>query len=159
MYRLLKVSIVNSYILYTTTLRQLGQQPQSHLQFCREFILQLVAHRLQLPLPSRFGPHVDLSLERLRPVTHFSEESERRWECRVYCAVLLVGVIPHHIFVLPALIGHIATSPPRTLFQAISREGELSAIETRPEAEHMHPFTLSLSLSLSIYIYIYIYYI
>ena len=84
---LLQVSIVNSYILYTTTRRQLGQQPQSHLQFCREFILQFVAHRLQLPPPSCFGSHVDLSLERLRPVTHFSEESERRWDCRV-CSVV-----------------------------------------------------------------------
>ena len=107
MFWLLQVSIVKSYIIYTTTLRQLGQQPQSHLEFCREFILQFVAHRLQLPPPSRFGPHVDLSLERLRPVTHFSEESERRWDCRV-CSV--VGRhIPHHTFVLPALIGHIYT--------------------------------------------------
>ena len=108
MFWLLQVSIVNSYILYTTTLRQLGQQPQSHLHFRREFILQLVAHRLQLPPPSRFGPHVDLSLERLRPVTRFSEESERILLKNV-CAVLLVGVIPHHTFVLPALIGHIST--------------------------------------------------
>ena len=71
MFWLLQVSIVNSYISYTTTLRRLGQQPQSHLQFCHEFILQFVAHRLQLAPPSRFGPHVDLSLERLRPVTRF----------------------------------------------------------------------------------------
>ena len=69
--------------------------------------------------------------------------------------VLLVSVIPHHTFVLPALIG---TSPPRTLFQAIPHEGELSARETRPEVEHIAPiYSLSLSLSLSLYIYIYIY--
>ena len=41
---------------------------------------------------------------------------------------------------------------PGPLFRAIPHEGELSAIEIRPEAEHMHPFTLSLSL----YIYNYI---
>ena len=72
MFLLLLVSIFSSYILYTTTLRQLEQQPQSHLQFCREFMLQFVANRLQLPPPSHSGPHVDLSFELLCPVNHFS---------------------------------------------------------------------------------------
>ena len=87
MFWLLEVSVVNSYILYTTSLGQYGQQPRSHLQFRRELILQLVSHRLQLPAPSRSGPRVDLSLERLRPVPHFAEESERRRDCRVCSAV------------------------------------------------------------------------
>ena len=84
---LLEVSVINTYIVYTSRLRQLRQQPRSHLQFHRELILQLVTHRLQLTAPSRHGPHIYLSLERLRPVPHLSVESERRRDCRV-CGIV-----------------------------------------------------------------------
>ena len=78
MFWMLEVAVVNTYILYTSTLLDASQQPHSHLQFRRELVLELVAHRLQLPAPDRPGCHVDLSLKRLRPVPHFSEESDWR---------------------------------------------------------------------------------
>ena len=81
------VAFVNAYILYTSTLREASQQPRSHLQFRRELVLELVAHQLQLPAPGCPGRRVNLSLERLRPVPHFSEESYRRRDCRVCSGV------------------------------------------------------------------------
>ena len=87
MFWLLEVSVVNTYIVHTTRLRHLGQQPLSHVQFCRKLILQLVAYRLQLPPPSRLGPHVYFSLERLCQVPHFSEESEWRRDFRM-CSIV-----------------------------------------------------------------------
>ena len=80
---LLEVSVLNSYFIYTTTLRQHGQQPRTHLQHRRALILSLVSHRLRLPPPVRPGRRVDLSLERLRPIPHFSEEGDRRRDCSV----------------------------------------------------------------------------
>ena len=79
---LLEVSVVNSYIVYTTRLRQLGQEPLTHLQYRRSLILSLVSHRLQVPQPSRPGRRADMSLERLRPIPHFAEEVERPAGCR-----------------------------------------------------------------------------
>ena len=78
-----QVSVVNSYIVYTTRLWTLGQQPLTHLQYRRSLILRLVSHRLQLPQNPRPGHHVDLSLGRLRPIPHFTEEGDRRRDCRV----------------------------------------------------------------------------
>ena len=80
---LLEVTTVNSYIVYTTRIRQLGQQPHTHLQYRRSLILGLVSHRLRLPIHNRPGRRIDLSLERLRPIPHFSEEGDRRRDCRV----------------------------------------------------------------------------
>ena len=77
---LLEVSTINSYVIYTSRLRQLGQHPLLHLQFRRSIVLSLVSHRLQLPRPPRPGRRADLSLERLRSVPHFSEEGR---DCRV----------------------------------------------------------------------------
>lgn len=86
---LLEVSVVNSYILYGTRLRQLGSEPLSHLQFRRSHLTSLVSRQLDRPQPVRPGQRADLSLERLRPIPHFAEEAERsegrdsRKDCRV----------------------------------------------------------------------------
>ena len=80
---LLEVSVVNSYIVYKSRLQHLGQPQLTHLQYRRSLILSLVSHRLQLPQQPRPGRRVDMSLERLRPIPHFSDEAERRRDCRV----------------------------------------------------------------------------
>ena len=53
---------------------------------------------------------------------------------------------------LPAQIGHISTPD---IVSGYTTEGELSALETRPEAEHMHPFTLSLYIYITLILGIY----
>ena len=80
---LLEVSVINSYIVYKQTLQQVGQEPLSHLQYRRSVVLSLVSYQLQLPPRQRPGRRADMSLERLRPVPHFSEESGNRKDCRV----------------------------------------------------------------------------
>ena len=80
MFWLLEVSVVNAYIVHTTRLKQ---KPLTHLQFRRALIQGLVSHRLHVPQPLRPGRRVDMSLERMRPIPHFSEEGDRRRDCRV----------------------------------------------------------------------------
>ena len=80
---LLEASVVNSFITYSLRLRCLGQQPLGHQQFRRALVLSLVARRSHVPAPRRPGRHTDNSLERTRPVPHYSEEGERRRDCRV----------------------------------------------------------------------------
>ena len=79
----LEVSVINTYITYTSRMQHVGQQHLTHLPFRHSLILRLVSHRLQLPPQPRPGRRVDMSLERLRPVPHFSEEGQRRRDCRV----------------------------------------------------------------------------
>ena len=86
---LLEVSVVNTYIVYTTTLGQFGQQPRSsRLQFRRELILQLFAHRLQLQHQAATGP---TSISFLNDSVQFltsqwNPKGGRRRDCRV-CTV------------------------------------------------------------------------
>ena len=80
---LLEASVVNSFITYSLRLRCLGQQPLGHQQFRRALVLSLVARRSHVPAPRRPGRHTDNSLERTRPIPHFSEEGEKRRDCRV----------------------------------------------------------------------------
>ena len=86
MFWLHEVSVVNSYIVYTTRLTLLQQRPLTHLQFRCSLIQGLVSHWLQVPQPIRPGRRVDMSLERMRPIPHFSEEGDIQLDCRV-CSV------------------------------------------------------------------------
>ena len=79
---LLEVSVVNSFITYTTRLHQLGAEPETQLQFHRSLVLSLVSNQLGLPQPPRPGRRADMSLERLRPIPHFAEEAERSQSSR-----------------------------------------------------------------------------
>ena len=83
MFWLLEVSIVNAYILHSTQLTTHQQPPLTHLQFRRALVQGLVSHRLHVPQPLRPGRRVDMSLEQMRPILHFSDESDRRRDSRV----------------------------------------------------------------------------
>ena len=86
---LLEVSVINSYIVYKAKVQQQGQEPLSHLQYRWSLVVSLVSHQLQHPTRPRPGRRTDSSLERLRAVPHFAEESssdgrrDSRKDCRV----------------------------------------------------------------------------
>ena len=84
MFWLLEVSVVNAYyILQNTRLINLQQQPLTHLQFLSALVQGLVSHQLQVPQLICPGRQVDMSLERMRPIPHFSEQGDTRRDYRV----------------------------------------------------------------------------
>ena len=113
MFWLLEVSVVNTYIVYTTRLILLQQQPLTHLNFRCALIQGLVSHRLQVPHLLYPGRWVDMSLERMRPIPYFSKEDYRQLDCRV------CRKAAHNTIFLSDLLRS-PTSPPWKVLQTVS---------------------------------------